>query len=287
MKKNNSNLQNAQNNLAEVLHPQQSIELLKQIHILTRDGQLNQDSRRKLKQIYHLYNFFEPILKELAQKEQLHVVDHGSGKSYLGFILYDLFFKNLVSENKQISVLNVESRPDLVKKSQDLALLLGFEKMGFIESTIKESVSAKGIPEKIQLVSALHACDTATDDAIDFALAKNADYVVLIPCCQAEVSRALNQAKAEMKTTSQYEIFRHPLHSREFGSHLTNVLRCLRLESEGYKVTVTEFTGLEHSLKNELIIAKKIEKPRERFKKKINDLLIDFGIEDLKGRFGV
>ena len=282
MKKNNSN---AQNDLAEVLHPQQSVELLKQLHILTREGQLNQDSRRKLKQIYHLYHFFEPILKELAIKEEIHVVDHGSGKSYLGFILYDLFFKNLKFEKNKMSVLNVESRPELVKKSQDLALLLGFDQMGFIPTTIKDSIAAKGVPEKVNLVSALHACDTATDDAIDFALAKNADYLVLIPCCQAEVSRSLNQAKGDMKTTSQYEIFRHPLHSREFGSHLTNVLRCLRLESEGYKVTVTEFTGLEHSLKNELIIAKKIEKPRERFKKKINDLLVDFGIENLNHRF--
>lgn len=275
----------SQNDLSDVLHPQQSIELLKQLHILTREGQLNQDSRRKLKQIYHLYNFFEPILKELSSKEEIHVVDHGSGKSYLGFILYDLFFKNLKFEKNKMSVLNVESRPELVKKSQDLALLLGFDHMGFIPTTIKDSIKAKGVPDKINLVSALHACDTATDDAIDFALAKNADYLVLIPCCQAEVSRHLNQAKGDLKTTSQYEIFRHPLHSREFGSHLTNVLRCLRLESEGFKVTVTEFTGLEHSLKNELIIAKKIEKPRERFKKKINDLLIDFGLQDLNERF--
>lgn len=280
MKKSNSS---AQNDLAEVLHPQQSVELLKQLHILTRDGQLNQDSRRKLKQIYHLYNFFEPILKELSNQDEIHVVDHGSGKSYLGFILYDLFFKNLKLE--KMSVLSVESRPELVKKSQELAMLLGFDKMGFIPTTIKDSITAQGVPPKVNLVSALHACDTATDDAIDFALAKNADHLVLVPCCQAEVSRQLNLAKTELKNTTQYEIFRHPLHSREFGSHLTNVLRCLRLESEGYKVTVTEFTGLEHSLKNELIIAKKIEKPRDRFKKKIGELLIDFGIEDLKPRF--
>jgi hypothetical protein len=97
----------------------------------------------------------------------------------------------------------------------------------------------------------------------------------------------LNQAKSNLKNTSQYEIFRHPLHTREFGSHLTNVLRCLRLESEGYKVTVTEFTAQEHSLKNELIIAKKIESPRQRHKTKIESLLTDFGIKDLGPRFGL
>ena len=210
----------------------------------------------------------------------------------MGFILYDLFFKEKTIDKFQnseleFSIFNVEARADLVKKSEDLALLLGFQKMAFVNSPIKESVHSEKIPAHVQLVCALHACDTATDDAIDFALAKQAEYLVLIPCCQAEVSRSLNQAKTDLKNTSQYEIFRHALHSREFGSHLTNVLRCLRLESEGYKVTVTEFTGLEHSLKNELIIAKKIEKPRERLKKKIKDLLLDFGLENLEKRFGI
>lgn len=79
------------------VRPGQSIELLKELHILTRDGKLNQDSRRKLKQVYHLFNFIEPLLKEIAKDEnhQLTLVDHGAGKSYLGFILYDLFFKSL------------------------------------------------------------------------------------------------------------------------------------------------------------------------------------------------
>ena len=156
--------------LAEILHPNQSIELLKQLHILTRDGQLNQDSRRKLKQIYHLYHFFEPILKELEPKKNIQIVDHGSGKSYLGFILYDLFFKNKTSsKDLDFSIFNVESRADLVKKSEDLAMLLGFQKMAFVNLPIKESVHAEKIPAQVQLVCALHACDTATDDAIDFA----------------------------------------------------------------------------------------------------------------------
>ncbi|MEN3363336.1 MAG: hypothetical protein V7606_610, partial [Burkholderiales bacterium] len=78
------------------IRPGQSIELLKELHILTRDGKLNQDSRRKLKQVYHLYQFIEPLLKEVRQDHaDIRLVDHGAGKSYLGFILYDLFFKDL------------------------------------------------------------------------------------------------------------------------------------------------------------------------------------------------
>ena len=76
------------------IRPEQSIELLKQLHILTRDGKLNQDSRRKLKQVYHLYQFIEPLLSAaLAERADIQLVDHGAGKSYLGFILHDLFFK--------------------------------------------------------------------------------------------------------------------------------------------------------------------------------------------------
>jgi Methyltransferase domain len=76
------------------VRPEQSVELLKALHILTREGKLNQDSRRKLKQVYHLFNFIEPLLlKAQAAHADVALVDHGAGKSYLGFILYDLFFK--------------------------------------------------------------------------------------------------------------------------------------------------------------------------------------------------
>jgi hypothetical protein len=82
------------NELKHEIKPGQSIELLKELHILTRDGKLNQDSRRKLKQVYHLAQFIEPLLNELRRDGAgMRIVDHGAGKSYLGFILYDLFLK--------------------------------------------------------------------------------------------------------------------------------------------------------------------------------------------------
>ena len=101
------------------IKPQQSIELLKSLHILTRDGKINQDSRRKLKQVYHLYQFIEPILTEVSIDEApFHVIDHGAGKSYLGFILYDLFIKLT-----QGRVTGIEINPALVEKSQALVLI--------------------------------------------------------------------------------------------------------------------------------------------------------------------
>src|SRR5579859_2264324 len=78
------------------IRPNQSVELLKELHILTRDGKMNQDSRRKLKQVYHLFQFIEPLLEDVrCANGSVSLVDHGAGKSYLGFILYDLFFKAL------------------------------------------------------------------------------------------------------------------------------------------------------------------------------------------------
>jgi hypothetical protein len=120
-----------------------------------------------------------------------------------------------------------------------------------------ESTDAAELPERIDVVTALHACDTATDDAIAFGLQKQARAMVLVPCCQAEVARCLRQGKAlQLARTPLAELWRHPLHTREMGSQITNVLRCLYLEASGYQVTVTELVGWEHSMKNELIIAR-------------------------------
>ena len=267
------------------IKPGQSIELLKELHILTRDGQLNQDSRRKLKQVYHLAQLIEPLLENLNKQADFTLVDHGAGKSYLGFILYDLFFK----AQAKGQIIGVETRAELVEKSQQLAQKLHFERMQFINLSVAASLSSHVWPDKIDLVTALHACDTATDDAIAFALQKCAQSIVLVPCCQAEVAAVLrNNKKRQMAASSLAEIWRHPLHTREFGSHITNVLRCLQLEMHGYQVTVTELVGWEHSMKNELIMARRIPtsaSTRLAARAKLTELLSQLGLNDLQSRF--
>jgi hypothetical protein len=259
------------------IKPEQSMELLKELHILTRDGKLNQDSRRKLKQVYHLYHFIEPLLKNCTT-----VVDHGAGKSYLGFIIYDLFYKSK-AEGK---IFGIEVRAELVKKSIELAKKLQFKNMSFHHLSVQDSITSNELPKTIDMVTALHACDTATDDAIDFALAKNAKFIVLVPCCQAEVASILRKNKnASFGKTALSEIWRHPIHTREFGSQLTNVLRCLKLESMGYQVTVTELLGWEHSLKNELIIAEFKDTPRKNANERINAILNELNLSELTSRF--
>jgi hypothetical protein len=264
------------------IRPDQSIKLLQELHILTRDEKLNQDSRRKLKQVYHLFNFIEPILNEMSLKnENFSLVDHGAGKSYLGFILYDLYFKKRNSG----SIYGIETRDELVKKSQKLALDCKFERMHFLNLSVVDSMNEKDLPSEIDIVTALHACNTATDDAIKFGLQKKSKFMVIVPCCQAEVASVLRKNKT-LDGNSLSEMWRHPLHTREFGGQLTNVLRCLQLEAHGYQVTVTELVGWEHSMKNELIIAKlNPDTNKKKAALKLNGLLSELGLDEMKNRF--
>jgi len=261
------------------IRPGQSIELLKELHILTREGKLNQDTRRKLKQVYHLYQFIEKLLLELPDHEAgITLADHGAGKSYLGFIIYDLFFKQRESGH----IYGVETRSELVERSRALAVRLGFERMSFLNLSVAQASVSDALPEQIDIVTALHACDTATDDAIAFGLQKRARFMVLVPCCQAELARCLNQNKAlSLSRTTLAELWRHPLHAREIGSHLTNVLRCLYLEASGYQVSVTELVGWEHSMKNELIIARFTGHKKHSSAQRLSVLLEQFGLTQL------
>ena len=196
----------------------------------------------------------------------------------MGFIIYDLFFKSLHSGH----IYGIETRPELVQKSRELAARLGFERMSFLNLSVAESTASDALPDQIDVVTALHACDTATDDAIAFGLKKQARYLVLVPCCQAEIARCLNANKAlSLRRTPLAELWRHPLHTREMGSQITNVLRCLYLEASGYQVTVTELVGWEHSMKNELIIARRTGKPNHAAAQRLQSLLAEFGLTAL------
>ena len=284
------------------LRPGQSLELLKELHILTREGRMNQDSRRKLKQVYHLTQFIEAGINELVERKKnqpsvtvdtndnkpaespvLTIADHGAGKSYLGFILYDLLIKNKwdqIEGSLQAHVYGIETRADLVGASQTLAGKLGFERMTFLNMRVDQAIHQGGLPSQIDIVTALHACDSATDDAIAFGLEKSAHFMALVPCCQAEMAGVLRGAKAvSLSRTPLAELWRHPLHTREFGSQITNVLRCLYLESQGYSLTVTELVGWEHSMKNEIILARYTGQKKKSSAERLKALVAEFGLE--------
>src|SRR6195952_2971715 len=246
------------------LWPGQSVSLLKALHILTHNGGLNADSRRKLKQVQHLAQLIRPAIDAaLAEKPDPLLADLGAGKSYLGFILYDLYF----GPAGRGRVLAVESRGELIATARKIAAESGFDRMDFVEGTIAEAALGA-----VDIVTALHACDTATDEAILFALKHEAKFEALVPCCQAELARELESVKGPLD-----QLWRHGLHCREFGAHLTNVLRGLYLEAHGYKVRVTELTGLEHSLKNEFIFAERHHRANPRARAEFEKLAKEIG----------
>jgi Methyltransferase domain len=261
-------------------------DLLKALHILTRDGQLNQDSRRKLKQVKHLLQFITPLLDQAKATglEDLCLVDHGAGKSYLGFMLWNAWFAKHGG-----SVVGIEIREALVQQSRNLAEQFGFRGMHFLNMAADQALASKHLPERVDVVTALHACDSATDDAIAFGLERKASHIVVVPCCQAEVASVLRSGKSiTMKKSALSEMWRHPLHTREFGAQITNVMRCLRLEASGYKVSVTELVGWEHSMKNELIVASRHpDVARGKARARLAEIIDEVGLNDIAGRFAV
>ena len=258
-------------NVRRELLPNQSQALLKALHLITRDGKLNADTLRKLKQVNHLVGLLTPGLDDAFEKHGNPVlVDVGSGNAYLGFILYELFFKNRDAGE----VICIETREDLHDRATARAAQLGFTRMKFIRSAVEAAV----VPGKLHVVTALHACDTATDDALALAISHNAEHVAVVPCCQAEVAAQLKELKTKVAAPLG-ALFDHPWHRREFGSHLTNVIRSLVLESRGFSVTVTELTGWEHSLKNELILGRRVERDVRDPKATLEALLEQTGVK--------
>jgi hypothetical protein len=255
----------AEKNAVGDLWPGQSVALLKALHILTHNGGLNADSRRKLKQVQHLAQLIKPAIDDaLKDKNQPVLADLGAGKSYLGFILYDLYFRP-AGRGKVIAV---EARADLIETAKKIAAEGGFDRMDFAPGKIADAEAGP-----VDIVTALHACDTATDEAIQFALRHDAKFVALVPCCQAEVARELENAKGPLE-----QLWRHPIQRREFGAQLTNVLRGLYLEAHGYKVRVTEFTGFEHTQKNEMIFAERHQRSNPRARTAFEKLTGEIGV---------
>jgi hypothetical protein len=199
-----SDQEKKQASAASDLWPGQSVPLLKALHILTHNGGLNADSRRKLKQVQHLAQLIKPAIDgALQDKDQPVLADLGAGKSYLGFILYDLY----LAPAGRGKVIAVEARADLTETAKRIAAESGV-RMDFALGKIADAEVGP-----VDIVTALHACDTATDEAILFALRHEAKYVALVPCCQAEVARQLQDTKGPLD-----QLWRHGIQRpRQFG----------------------------------------------------------------------
>lgn len=259
----------------------QSTDLLRELHLLTRRGDLNADARRKLKQINHYCSLLRKDLEPLFEGDGDPVlVDAGAGNAYLGFILYEVFLQR----RGQGHIVNIDRRNDLVQRGESRAKRLGFTRMHFTRSDVaallpgtaedgSDPTPVSWSPTgKVDAVISLHACDTATDESILLGLQTGAPFIAAVPCCQAEV---FNLLKGQGRGHNTHPLWRHAWHRREFGAHLTNVIRALVLEAWGYKVTVTELAGWEHSLKNELILARKHQRANGAARRQLLRLLAD------------
>jgi len=244
----------------------------KYLHLLgiTNDkGEIKSDKYYKFKQIDKFIEIVDSLFRDshLADKEKIKVADYGSGKSYLTFAIHDYFVNKL---RKNTETIGIEERAELTDLSNSAAAECDFSGLQFITGTILD------IPARqTDIVTALHACDTATDDAIAKALQQNAEIIILAPCCQKYV-------RNEMKIPASLKsIFNHGIFEEHIASFVTDGLRSLMLESFGYKTKVFEFISQEHTSKNIMITAVKHELDPVVRKEKLAE------IEQIKSEFGL
>ena len=244
----------------------QSLETLRLLGLVTERGGASADAHRKLKQVSHFLRLIAPAVEDVfARHEEPVLLDLAAGKAYLGFAIYEHWIARL-GRGRLVAV---ERQPEQAEKMRRIAERAGFGHFEVVETEIL----AAPLPERAHFALALHACDVATDHAIARGLGAKSDHLAVVPCCQAEVGALLKQARGGPSM-----LWRHAWHRREFGAHLTNVMRALALEARGYQVTVTELAGWEHSLKNELILGRRVGAYHEGARAQLAGLVETFGV---------
>ncbi len=240
---------------------------LQKLGITTKEFKIKKDMHDKYRQINKYLEIIESLLPSLKNKKEIKIVDMGSGKGYLTFALYD-FLKNNLGLNIHIS--GIEFREDLVEKSNILAKKIGFKNLNFKQGTIEQTETGK-----INILIALHACDTATDEAIFKGIKSNASLIIVAPCCQKQIRKQFNV------TNEMASIFKHGILKEQQAVIITDGLRALILESHGYKTKVFEFISDEHTPKNTMIIGTKHNNKVKKLEllNKINSIKQLFGIE--------
>jgi len=247
---------------------------LQELKISDAEGNVFKNAQDKYRQINQYVEILSSLIKELPANNINNVVDMGSGKGYLTFALYDYLHNVLKLDTK---VTGVEYREDLVTLCNGIAGSSGFDKLSFVPGTI-ESYAV----ESIDLLIALHACDTATDDAIYKGIMANAGLIVVAPCCHKQIRREMekNKAKNELAFLTKYGIF-----MERQAEMVTDGIRALILEYCGYKTKVFEFISDAHTPKNVLVVGIKTSSPGQAGKaqeeKKSRDQAEDCRIEGL------
>lgn len=237
-----------------------------QLGLTTREGKITADMQHKFKQIYKYAEIVESLIKPMKFNGTVHIADMGAGKGYLTFALYELLTQRLQME---VDLKGVEIRPDLVLKINEIIKSSNLKGMEFVESSIDAFR-----PEKLNVLIALHACNTATDDAIAKGIRAGAELIVCAPCCHKQIRQEMEKS-GKTDAITRYGIF-----LERQAVMITDTIRALIMEYHGYKTQVMEFIEMEHTPKNVLLVGRKTDKEPDK-------LLISKQISDLKYRYGI
>ncbi len=218
---------------------------LYELGVTTAEGNVRSDKQDKYRQINKYVEIVEGIVKEAGFTDTFQVTDMGAGKGYLTFALYDYLTNTM---QLKPTVTGVEMRQGLVDTCNAIALQAGFGQLNFITG----SIDTAELPDTNMLI-ALHACDTATDQAIYRGIKANAKVIICAPCCHKQIRKLLHPTN-ELKAITRFGI----LEERQ-AEIITDTIRAVILEAFGYKTRVFEFISTEHTAKNLLITAIKTE----------------------------
>lgn len=239
--------------------------------ITTSEGKVKADRYDKFRQVDKFIEIVDSLYRssQLQDENEIKIIDMGSGKSYMTFTLYDYFTNTL---KKNVIIKGVEQRDELIKLSNRIADECEFVGLKFEPGTIENLPS-----EKSDIVVALHACDTATDDAIVKAIEMDAEIIVLAPCCQKYVRKKIKSPEV------MNGIYKHGIMMERLAVSVTDGLRALMMEYFGYETKVFEFISSEHTAKNTMITAVKKKSPVTNSEEKLNEINLikkEFQLED-------
>lgn len=222
---------------------------LAELGVTDRQHHLIPSMSRKWKQINKFIEVFQRAFdaSPLKREQAVHVVDFGSGKGYLTFAIHD-FLRN--TRQLDAAVTGVELREDLVTLCNNAATRLGLDGLAFRQGDVRHYT-----PEQLDVMIALHACDTATDYAIHMGIRSGASIIMCAPCCHKQVRPQIQKPQV-LNPMLQYGV-----HLGQEAEMVTDALRALLLEAHGYDTQVFEFVSLEHTSKNKMILAVKRAQP--------------------------
>jgi hypothetical protein len=245
------------------INPEEANKLLEAIEMVTSDGSVKADMRRKFVQIDNFIKLIQPLLNKSSQNKKVFILDCGSGKSYLSYVM-NYYLREKMRRNCHFFC--IDTNADLIEKCIRVKKELEYDNMEFHVSRIKDFQPS----EKVDIVCSLHACDTATDEAIAKGIQLEAPFMLIVPCCQHEIINQLTEHPLKAIT-------RHGLYKAKLADLLTDAMRTLILEAVGYKVTVTEYVSPIYTPKNILIQAEKIQSRNKMAMDQYLELKSNFG----------